>query len=78
MRQARARSVARLPSSVTAGLEVFRACARTTTGGKGKPTQPGRAALCVPYQYVAGPVMTQPASVGLTQKPRATSITCAR
>jgi hypothetical protein len=28
------------------------------------------------YQYVAGPATTQPASVGLTQKPNATSITC--
>ncbi len=32
----------------------------------------------VSYQYVAGPETTQPASVGLTQKPNATSIVCAR
>jgi len=32
----------------------------------------------VSYQYVAGPVMTQPASADRTQKPNATSIICAR
>lgn len=31
----------------------------------------------VSYQYVAGPVMTQPVSVGLTRKPNATSMICA-
>ncbi|GAA4983768.1 hypothetical protein GCM10023334_113930 [Nonomuraea thailandensis] len=34
--------------------------------------------LGVPYQRVDGPATTQPASVGLTQKPNDTSITCAR
>ncbi|GAQ60045.1 hypothetical protein SsS58_00384 [Streptomyces scabiei] len=68
----------RLPLSAAAEPGVSRAYARTAAGGRGAPTQPGRTAVRVPYQYVAGPVMTQPASVGLTQKPRATSITCAR
>ncbi|MEI5574603.1 hypothetical protein ACKI2C_41825 [Streptomyces brasiliscabiei] len=34
--------------------------------------------LRVSCQYVAGPVMTQPTSVGLTQQPNATSMICAR
>ncbi len=37
-----------------------------------------RTLFYVSYQYVAGPVMTQPASVDLTQKPSATSIVCAQ